>query len=168
MATIKKILAPTDLSELSKAGIGYALKLAQQLGAEVTAYHVVNFDELKEYGRELQRGGGPTATPARPADVVERYEIALAKFLGDNFADLLPSITVSESVELGRPEERIVQLAKKNQSDLIVMSTHGRTGLSHALVGSVTEKVVRTAPCPVLSIRPTGDEPAVRRSAARA
>ena len=165
MEKIKKILAPTDLSDLSKAGVRYALNLAKELGAEVTAYHVVDFSEIQQYGRELQREGRATATFPHPAALVERYQIALARFVGDNFADLFPSVTVREKVEVGRPDERIVQQAMKDGSDLIVISTHGRTGLSHALMGSVTEKVVRAAPCPVLSIRPSGHEKVAQEAA---
>ncbi|MBI2360942.1 MAG: universal stress protein [Deltaproteobacteria bacterium] len=162
---IRKILAPTDLSDLSKDGVRYALQMAAKLGAEVTAYHVVDFAEIERFGRDLERGAGTTAAPPRLTDVVERHEIALAQFLGDNFADLLPSVTVREIVEMGRPAESIVQRAVKDGSDLIVISTHGRRGLSHALLGSVTEKVVRTASCPVLSIRPSDREKVMQEAA---
>lgn len=150
MGKIKRILAPTDLSELSTVGVRYALNLARALGAEVTVYHVVNQEDLAQ----------------SPNPVLERYQLALARFLNDHFSDLTPWLKVRERLEIGRPEENIVERARKEGSDLIVISTHGRTGLSHVLVGSVTEKVVRTAPCPVLSIRPQHAEKTAQKAAA--
>lgn len=75
---------------------------------------------------------------------------------------------VHEKIELGNPDENIVEEAKKEAVDLIVISTHGRTGLSHMLMGSVTEKVVRHAPCPVLSIRPDREWKTAQRAVAAA
>lgn len=165
MGKIRKILAPIDLSELSQVGVRYALNMAKELGAEVLAYHVVNFAEIQQYSKELRPGATALRSFPPPADIVERFQIALAQFLGDHFGDLLPFVTVWEKVEIGRPDESIVEQATKDGSDLIVISTHGRTGLSHALVGSVTERVVRTAPCPVLSVRPSGHEKVAQEAA---
>lgn len=157
MNQIKKILAPTDLSQLSKAGVLTALDLARQSGAEVMVYHVVDRNELLRYGSAW----GTTGQPYRTVDILlEKYEQALSSFLTDNFSDLLPLADIRKKVELGSPDKNIVEEAKKENVDLIVMSTQGRTGLSHILVGSVTEKVVRHAPCPVLSIHPEPAEKA--------
>ena len=143
MERIKKILAPTDMSELSQAGVRYALDLARRVGAQVTVYHVVSTDELMQ-----QELGGPLS------QILERYEQGLQKFLDEHFSDILPLVEVRTKVEIGAPDDNIVQEAEKEGMDMVVLSTHGRTGLSHILVGSVTERVVRHAPCPVLSIRP--------------
>jgi uncharacterized protein YaeQ len=78
--------------------------------------------------------------------------------LTDNFSDLLPGVNVREEVELGRGDESIVKEAKKQAVDLIVMSTQGRSGLAHVLRGSVTEHVIRNAPCPVVAIGPESIE----------
>ena len=78
----------------------------------------------------------------------------------------MPGVRVHEKVEIGTPEINIVEQAKKEGSDLIVISTHGRSGLTHILLGIVTEKVVRRAPCPVLSIRPAKEQAAVQKSIA--
>lgn len=162
MEKISKILAPTDLSELSQAGVRYALNLAKAVGAEVTLYHVVNSEELLRYGEKMAMD-----RPSRPANsILEKYQSALSQFLKGNFSDLIPSVKVHEKVELGSPDENIVEEAKKEGVDLIVISTHGRTGVSHMLLGSVTEKVVRTAPCPVLSIRPWEGQKASQKVAA--
>ena len=157
METIKKILAPTDLSELSRVGVRYALNLARAVGAEVTVYHVVNYGELIQYGEEMkERVRIRTSRP--PSHVLERYQLALARFLNDHFSDLIPWVKIREKVEMGTPDKDIVEEAKTQGVDLIVISTHGRTGLSHILMGSVTEKVVRNASCPVLSIRPRPEQ----------
>ncbi len=84
---------------------------------------------------------------------------ALTRFMKDHFSDLSRSVKIEEKVELGEPVKNIVDTAKKDKPDLVVISTHGRTGVAHMLVGSVTERVVRSAPCPVLSVRPTPDHP---------
>ena len=160
---IEKILAPTDLSELSEAGVRYALNLARVFGAEVTVYHAVNHDELMQYSE-----GGLTTNYAfrSPDKLLESYHLALARFLRGHFSDLLPLVETREKVVFGRPDKSIVEEAKKEGSDWIVMSTHGRKGLSHLIVGSVTEKVVRHAPCPVLSIHPQPEEKATQKAAA--
>lgn len=164
MNKIKTILAPTDLSELSQAGVRYALNLARAFGADVTLYHVVSYDELIQYGQEMKEKAG-VYYDFRPSDsILARYRAALSRFLRDHFSDLSPWVKIREKVEMGRADENIVEEAEKEGVDLIVLSTHGRTGLSHILVGSVTEKVVRHAPCPVLSIRPQMDKPAAREA----
>jgi nucleotide-binding universal stress UspA family protein len=74
--------------------------------------------------------------------------------LSRNFAELLPLVEIRRKVTVGAPAENILEEAKKADADLIVMSTHGRTGLSHILMGSITEEVVRNASCPVFSVHP--------------
>lgn len=154
MNKMKKILAPTDFSEHSKIGVGYALKLAKELGAEVTVYHAVSHDELMEYSRAMQEKL-THAVPLSPEDeVLKRYETAMERFLG-HFSDVLPGVKVRRKVEFGEPDKNVVAEAEKEGVDWIVLCTHGRTGLLHLLMGSVTEKVVRHASCPVLSIHPS-------------
>jgi nucleotide-binding universal stress UspA family protein len=143
MDRIKKILAPTDLSEFSLAGVRYALDLAGALGAEVTVYHAIEVEELMRH-----------STLGLLDNLVEKSDCALRHFLEVHCPDLKPRAKVHTKVELGTPDINIVEEAKKSGADLIVISTHGRTGLAHIMIGSVTEKVVRHAGCPVLSIRP--------------
>lgn len=164
MEKIKKILAPTDLSELSQAGVRYALNLARAVGAEVTVYHVVNYDELLQYGEEMKGRMAMRYPP--PSDILDRHQTALTRFLSSHFSDLISWVKVHEKVEIGRPDKNIVEEAKKEGADLIIISTHGRSGLSHMLLGSVTEKVVRTAPCPVLSIHPRAEQKPMEKTAA--
>ena len=150
MDQIKKILAPTDLSQASGAGVRYALSLGKALRAEVLIYHVVDYDTLTRHG---ERSSAPDSFQPPDRAFLERYETALAQFVNDCVSDLLPSLQVGQRVELGTPDTRIVELAKSEQYDLIVMATHGKSGARMTL-GSITEKIVRTAPCPVLSIHP--------------
>lgn len=154
MKKVENILAPTDLSELSLLGLQYALDLARGWGAKVTVYHVASAAELANYKAfSLQ-------------DLLDRHQKALSQFLSENFADLLPLVEVREKVEIGSPAANILAEAEKEGSDLIVMSTHGRTGLAHILMGSVTEKVVRDALCPVFSIhQPRNRKETERKSA---
>jgi nucleotide-binding universal stress UspA family protein len=143
---IRHILAPTDFSDYSKEAINYALDLAQTFGAKLSLLHVV---ELPSYPIEdfvpSTMGGGLL-------DDLERQASA-------ELAQVLPQaqeakIEVTRGLVMGSPFRKIIETAEAEHVDLIVMATHGRTGLSHLMVGSVAERVVRTAPCPVLTIRP--------------
>ena len=109
----------------------YALELARGWGAEVTVYHVANAAELASYKAYSME------------DLLNKHRKTLGQFLNDNFAELLPLVEVRQKVEIGSPATNILEEAEREGSDLIVMSTHGRTGLAHMLMGSVTEQVVR-------------------------
>lgn len=147
MDKIKKILAPTDLSDLSRAGVRHALEMARSLRAEVIVYHVISYEEVN-----LPYEGFYTESLAKW--LPQGRKKLLSEFLRENFADMIPKVEIKQEVEVGVPYQRIVEKAAKEGVELVVISTHGRTGLLHMLIGSVTEKVVRHAPCPVLSIRP--------------
>ena len=97
--------------------------------------------------------------------LIEKCRAELDALLACALPDLRPLSGVKTTVELGVPEKNIIERAKRDGVDMIVMSTHGRTGLAHVLTGSVTEAVVRRAPCVVLSIPP---EPAKRAIGAAA
>jgi len=159
MNNIKKILAPTDLSELSLAGVRYALDLARTTGAEVVVYHVAWRDEFLRY--ELSHLQSSLLGP-----VLRKYRAQLNGFLDRHFSSILPLVEFRPEVELGIPEENIVAKAQREGADLIVISTHGRTGLAHMMTGSVTENVIRRAPCPVLSIRSQAGEKHAHKAAA--
>ena len=166
MNDVKKILAPTDLSKLSLSGLRYAFSLAQKFGAEITVYHVINRDEIMQFSEQLQRLGNSVAVGRHTENLLEESQHALSYFLRDNMADLLAVVEVQTKVEIGLPYKNIVERARDDGADLIVMSTHGRTGFSHILLGSVTEKVVRIAPCPVVSIRPEEEHESLERKVA--
>ena len=143
MKKFTKIIAPTDLSELSLLGLRYALELAREQSAEIIVLHVIPIGEDWLSTRE-------ESAPVR--DLMAKERAALDKFLREKFAEFFNLIELRQRVEVGGPYANIAELAEREGADLIVMSTHGRTGLEHMLMGSVTEKVVARAPCPVLSI----------------
>ena len=145
MTKVKKILAPTDLSKLSRAALRYALEMAREQDAEVIAYHVISEDG-DWFGKDDEFNPASAFVP----QLKER----LHEFIRENFADLVGKVKITELVEAGVPYNRIVAKAEEANVDLIVMSTHGRTGFEQIMLGSVTAKVVARAGCPVLSIRP--------------
>lgn len=163
MMKIERILAPTDLSQLSQAGLRYALELGQSQGAELIIYNVIEYGETS-IPLELTEWVSHHSGITRIRDAAQERRKLLITFVGENFADILPQVRVRYEADMGVPYKRIVEKAAEESVQMIVMSTHGRTGLLHAFVGSVTEKVVRLASCPVLSVRPVR-EPKVSRVA---
>ena len=149
MPKVKKILAPTDFSELSKRGIRYALEMARDTGAEVIVYHVIDLGDERP---DIHAPFGPYH------DMREDNRRVLDKFLTEGFADCIDLVEVRQVVEFGRSFKNIVDMADQENVDIIVMATHGRTGLEHIILGSVTEKVVARSSRPVLVI------PAVARA----
>jgi universal stress protein A len=143
---IKSILAPTDFSEHSEKALRYACQLAERLGSELRLLHVLS--EI------LPAGPDPLMMPVMPTEYYTESEDKARQTL-DRLLDPTwgrPARVVTE-VRWGSPVETIVAYALDNKVDLIVIATHGRTGLSHVLLGSVAERIVREAPCPVLTIR---------------
>jgi universal stress protein A len=146
---IRHILAPTDFSDYAKKALSDALELAQTFGAKLSLLHVVEPSPYLD-------GLIPSPTGADLLSDLERQASAeLARVLPDTQE---AKITVTRAVAIGSPSQKIVETAEAEHVDLIVMATHGRTGLSHLLIGSVAERVVRTAPCPVLTIRPPAEK----------
>ena len=151
MISLKRILAPTDFSDYSKRGTDYACALAEQFGAEVHLMYV-----LQDMIAMVPEPG--MAFPP-PGDYMEELKESAEKALEElPGADASADLSVIRTTRHGPPFLEIIRYAKENDIDLIVMGTHGRSGLAHALLGSVAEKVVRKAPCPVLTVRPTEHE----------
>jgi nucleotide-binding universal stress UspA family protein len=136
--TIKQILVPIDFSEPSLAGLDYAIELSRTFKASVLVLFVV--EVIYYAGESLGLLLDDQRRRAR-ADL-DRLAGTLAK----------RRVKFDTLLETGLPAQAIADTAHKRKIDLIVMATHGRTGLSHMLLGSVAERVVRTAPCPVLTI----------------
>jgi nucleotide-binding universal stress UspA family protein len=144
---IRKILAPTDFSEYGAIGVEYAVDLAKHFQADLVLIHVVGEEVFTVMGE------GATALPID--QMVEDRRSEMGEFVSRVVRPRLGSQgVVKQIVVLGSPFAKIIATAESEAADLIVMSTHGRTGLSHLLIGSVTEKVIRKAACPVLSVRP--------------
>ncbi len=146
MIDVKRIVAPTDFSAHAEHALRYACALAERLGAELHVLHVLS--EI------VPTGPDPLLMPVMPPQFYQEDEARVAKSL-ETVVD--PSWgkprSLSTAVRWGTPAQGIVDYAAEQNADLIVISTHGRTGLSHVLLGSVAERIVRVAPCPVLTIR---------------
>ncbi|HRH97635.1 MAG TPA: universal stress protein [Prosthecobacter sp.] len=136
----QKILVPTDFSECSAAAVHAAAALHQKTGAEILLLHVT---EPAYQGLRVQTSG-------LHAQMREEAENSLTKLA----AEVFPNATrVRTLVRDGRPAEMICQTVAEEAADAVIIPTHGHSGLKHALLGSVTEKVVRHAPCSVLVVR---------------
>jgi len=164
----RHLLVPTDFSEPANHALRYAMEEATLHNARVTLLHVQPSDagtdvyyvsgaQAAGAGFDLV-AGGRLGTPPMPEPTVIRRDYsdeALTKL-----RDLVPEAgrdTWQVALGVGRPADAIVRVAQDRHVDLIVMATHGRTGLEHVLLGSVAERVVRMAPCPVLTVRRTGE-----------
>lgn len=146
MIDLKHILVPTDFSKSSGNALSYAVAFAEKFGAKLTLLHVVQ--DLTWFI--------PEAILAAPASIppAEQFHTAALTALERLIKSLnLPGINAQAEVRQGAPFHAIIEFAREQNIDLIVMGTHGHTGLAHVLVGSTAEKVVRKAPCPVLTVR---------------
>jgi nucleotide-binding universal stress UspA family protein len=136
MAMLKSILAPTDFSDLSANGVRYACQLAKEMGAALIIFNVVVLDESNAVNKRE----------------IEQHKKRLEEFVTEKVADAGVGLKVRQMVDAGQPFGAIVDCAEKEGVDLIVMSSHGRSGLSRMLIGSVTDKILRGASCPVLVV----------------
>jgi nucleotide-binding universal stress UspA family protein len=141
---ITRILVPTDFSPQAEAAMQYALDLARQSGAAVHLLNVVE-DPL---------AAGVWSSELYTAEIAELH-VNLARDAEQRLRTCVPRDTglVTTEVRRGRAATEILGTAREWNADLIVMGTHGRTGIAHVVMGSVAEKVVRLAPCPVLTLR---------------
>jgi nucleotide-binding universal stress UspA family protein len=143
MKTIKKILVPTDLSELSIAAVDYAASLALTYDAKIYMLYVVEGESRHE---ALAVEPHPASEPREEEGKRELHRFVYWKL--KEIGDLI------EVVRVGKAETEIQRFAEDEGIDLIVMATHGRTGLAHVLMGSVAEKVVRMSSVPVMTVKP--------------
>jgi nucleotide-binding universal stress UspA family protein len=159
---IRHILAPVDFSESSTKSLNYARRLATRVGARLTVIHVANPKQLEESLSGLdavERLAGALNLPATPGSYlpsIYQHEEA-EKSLHAQMQSMLDALQSTDDVAQtalvqGYPSQEIVNFAKANGVDLIVMGTHGRGPIGHLLLGSVAENVVRRATCPVLTV----------------
>jgi nucleotide-binding universal stress UspA family protein len=145
MIDLRRILVPTDFSESSYKALTYASAFAESFGAELYLLHVVQ--DLSLFLPDAVSGMPPYLPPADQMLATVRESL-------DRLArERLDRLTVHRLAREGSPFAEIISCAKENAIDLIIMGTHGRGLLAHMLMGSVAEKVVRKAPCPVLTVR---------------
>lgn len=140
---IKTILVPIDFSDCSRKALRYAIPLAREHKATLTLLYIVPpIYTVGEFGG--------VEYPQLQAEMHANGVKELKKLNDVEVKGVVPAETL---VRLGAPAHEIIETAKALESDLIVISTHGRTGLKHLLLGSVSEHVVRRSPCPVLIVR---------------
>ena len=141
---LRKILVPVDFSPNCQEAILYARHFAEQFGAEICLLHVVEpVVVANDFGY----------LPVLPADLEEQRLEGAGKELRALANSLGAGVPVESKVRLGRAWKEITDSARTLPADLLIVSTHGYTGIKHALLGSVAEKIVRHAPCPVLVVR---------------
>lgn len=145
MKNIDKILFATDFSDASEPAFQYAILQAKQFNAKLLVFHVINELEFPIHG-------------IFPDHYVENYRNEMAAAADTMMKEYCGRICTDFDacqckVETGIPFKKIVEKAEAEDISLIVIGTHGRTGAKHVVVGSTAEKVVRYAPCPVLTVR---------------
>ena len=141
---IKRILCPTDFSATAEKALEYAVFLASSHNAELQLLHVV--DHLHGFDNYL-------ILSMTPHEIAERMEKHANENLSDVTNQIKETVKTEKAVRHGKTSVQIIEMAREMKADLIVMGSHGRTGLSHVIIGSVAEAVVRHACCPVLVVR---------------
>lgn len=145
----KKILCPVDFSKFTEEVIVYAADIAKQYGAELHVLHVIpNLTYFTPYESFL--------TPENLVAVEKNIQNEVERDFGKILKHV--DMEIKKVVKTGVAFVEIIEYAKSEGIDLIVMGTHGRSGIEHILIGNVAEKVVRKSPCPVMTIRPKGKE----------
>ena len=140
---IRRILVPVDFSEHSQKALRYALAFAAQFGAEVALVHIVE---------QMVYPGDWMYPPLAVTDFSTEKRAEMIKRL--RALDAESGVKTQHVVRVGRAWQEVIEIARGQKADMIILATHGYTGLKHALLGSVAEKIVRHAPCPVLSVHP--------------
>src|SRR5216684_4834572 len=146
MIDLHRILIPTDFSKFSQVALNYASAFAEKFAAELYLLHVIQ--DLSVFIPDMITVAPPPVPTVE--QMTKAVQEAFDRLIKDNRLERFP---IHRDVREGTPFYEIVHYAKEQNIDLIIMGTHGHTGLTHMLLGSVTEKVVRKAPCPVLTVR---------------
>ena len=164
------ILVPVDFSAYSADALRYAVGIAERFASSIIVLHVMPretttqavFQRLGYRDLPLLGSLGQATAPAVPPEVEEEVVGDLRERVYTALQEFLPAPIAHYPVELrvlaGHPFERILETAVREKVALIVLGTHGRTGLAHAFMGSVAERVVRLAPCPVLTVKASSPE----------
>ena len=143
--SIKKVLVPIDFSDYSKSALKYAINFAKSFGADMTLIYVV---EPIIYPPDFSMGQIAIPTISTEWDDRAREELdKLAK------SEISAEVKVKTIIKTGKPFVEIIETAAEEDIDIIIIATHGHSAVEHILFGSTAEKVVRKAPCPVLTLR---------------
>jgi nucleotide-binding universal stress UspA family protein len=157
MIALKTVLVPTDFSECSEAAVRYGRALAEAFGATLHLLHVVQDPYKQAWAAE--------GFAAPVTDMLVEWETQARKRLEETAAACAP-VQTTVATRIGSPFYDIGTYASENNVDLIVLGTHGRGPIGHMLLGSVAERIVRKAPCPVLTVRHPQHEFVVEAKAA--
>lgn len=145
MVNLKKILFPTDFSEYSAVAQDYCISIAKKFDAQIYILHVIEIflpdpDYLSIYG-DIDK-------------LYKEFEAEAKKYMTQLVNDKqFASLKLQSHITIGKPFLEIIKYAKETNIDLIVMGSHGKSGLNHILFGSTADKVVTKAPCPVLTVK---------------
>jgi len=143
---IKNILVPVDFSECSLKAWKYALAFASQFGASVTACHIINSNQFGCPDWNIDYANYLVYEEKIEEKATERLNDLIANEAGTG-------IKIKGEVNTGQVVDEVLEMAAELDADIILISTHGYTGLKHAFLGSTAESVVRRAACPVLVVR---------------
>ena len=146
--TLRKILVPVDYSDCSRAALVYAADIARALGAELDVVHVW---DRPPYVSEVEVRHPDGAVRSLVDMIREGAAREMEAFVA--LAKLPPDVRFERRLSSGNPAARILSELELGRHDLVIVGTHGRTGLRHVLLGSVAEKLVRLSPVPVLTVR---------------
>ncbi len=146
-----RIVVPTDFSESAGEALTTAMAIAERLSASVELLYI--WEPSGEIPIEtLLAAVGTTAAPRTLGEIARREAKLKLQELGASVGRP-PSVKLTTRVEVGRPDELIVTLLEQGAYDMVVMGTHGRKGIGRLMMGSIAERVVCNAPCPVLTVR---------------
>ena len=151
---LNRVLSATDFSKQSGFALEWAAYLAQCMKADLVLLHVVSEEEGRIVEEvigegavvEIPKGVRQNVIEDRQKKMKEQYEMVVSR-------EIKASLKTEKLIRIGVPFLEIIRVAKEKDADLIVLGTHGRTGLSHVLIGSVAEKVVHHAHCGVLTVK---------------
>ncbi len=152
MIQLRKILVPTDFSEFSQPALTYGCAIAARFDAQLHLLHVVPDPAMlvpESHAFSVE------AMQAQSAALVADARQQIEQLPPDGWDNGQP---IAREVRTGAVFLEIIGYAREHEIDLLVIGTHGRTGLMHVLMGSVAEKIVRKSPCPVLTVKPKGHQ----------
>ena len=149
MTRIEKILVPTDFSDCGRPAVEYGCQLAARFQAELHLLHVVPDSELRH---------DPGRAYTMSIATIDKIQEAATRHIEELGGDFAETVKVFREIRQGVPYVEILNYVRDNNPDMVIMGTHSRTGLKHMLLGSVTERVVRLSPSPVLTVHLSGQQ----------
>lgn len=152
MIQLNRVLIPTDFSDFSSPAVQYGCAIAARFDAEIHLLHVVPDAAM------LVPEAAAFTAESMEAQAAALREEAMKNLQALDVEGWTNSKSVIREVRVGAAFMEIIEYAREKEIDLIVIGTHGRSGLMHVLMGSVAERIVRKSPCPVLTVKPEGHQ----------